>query len=80
MTLIEQINILSIFIGVGLTLGLVFIIFSISKLFKKEKPKTKTTLPTLKTYVKEAHSNLVESANNLIKLHQVFNEIEDESK
>ena len=74
---------ISLAIGAGLALIIWFIIFFIFKLINKRKeknePEKKTSLPTLKNYVKEAHNHMVESANNLIKLYEVFNEI-DESK
>ena len=70
---------ISLAIGAGLALIIWFFIFFIFKFFKKKKEPTKTSLPTLKNYVKEAHNHMVESANNLIKLYEVFNEI-DESK
>ena len=67
-------DIVSFSIG-GLSIGLIwFLTIILFKIFKTKKESK--SLPQLKSYVKEAHNHMVESANNLIKLYEVFNEIE----
>ena len=76
--MVFQIDSTSLMIGLVIAFGVWLIITLIFKLFiKKKKNQTKTSLPQLKSYVKEAHNHMVESANNLIKLYEVFNEIEE---
>ena len=68
---------ISLALGAGIAAFCWIGIYYILKLFKKKK-ETKTSLPQLKSYVKEAHNHLVESANNLNKLYNVFNDIDNE--
>ena len=64
------------------TIGLV-VMFIIEQIFNlifkpKKKDKTKTSLPTMKGYITNAHKSLFEANSNLIKLFEVFNEIDNE--
>lgn len=74
---ISSIEPISLIIGMLIVFFLCLIVIGIIKLRNKKEPKQKTSLPQLKSYVKEAHNHMVESANNLIKLYEVFNEIEE---
>ena len=64
---------LSMGIGASIVAAVVIIVY----VFKRKKKQSKTTLPQMKGYVKEAHNHMVESANQLIKLYEVFNEIDE---
>lgn len=69
-------------ISLGIGASIVFVVWLLITLIFRKKPKEKkqTNLPTLKSYVKEAHNHMVESANNLIKLYEVFNDIDNGNK
>jgi hypothetical protein len=63
-------------LGIGaLIVAAVVLLVYLLKGFKKKK--NKTSLPTMKSYVKEAHNHMVDATNNLIKLYEVFNEIDE---
>ena len=67
---------ISLMIGIFIMFIVWLIIFILNKVLKKKKEPVKTSLPTLKNYVKQAHSSMVDAANNLIKLYEVFNDID----
>jgi hypothetical protein len=67
----------SIYFAVGLFLGFIIsVVFNL--IFKKKPTNKKTSLPTIKGYIQNAHKDLFSANNNLIKLFEVFNEIENE--
>lgn len=70
---LEPVSLIS---GALIVLFVWIIIYLIYKLIKIKK-EVKTSLPTMKKYIKDAHNHMVESANNLVKLYEVFNEIEE---
>lgn len=69
---------------IGVIIGLIsaFVIWIVLTLFfkfinrNKNKEYERPKLPTLKSYVKKAHNDLVDAADNLSKLYSVFNDIE----
>jgi len=72
-----EIQVINIAIGIIIGALITFlIIITIDKIMNKKKSNERVSLKTMKSYVKEAHNHMVESANNLIKLYEVFNEIE----
>ena len=74
---------LSLGIGFAIGLGLWLIVYIIKKIFIKKEKKEKVSLSGMKGFLKSAYDNMVEannrlidSTNNIIKVYEVFNEIE----
>lgn len=66
-------------LGIGSVIGfsawlIPTLIFQV--IFKKKK--TNTGLPTLRKYVQDANNNLYDASQNLIKLNEFFNEVDNE--
>ena len=75
---LSSININVIFSLIGiLAVVVVILLFFLFRKGKPEEVEKKPSLKTLKSYVKDAHNNLVEAADNLNKLYEIFNDIEN---
>ena len=73
-----QIEPINLAIGAGIAFITWLVIYFIFN--RNTKNKTKTSLPQIKKLSIEAHNSCVDAANNMIKLIEVFNEIEEEKK